>query len=114
MLRGPQHIEAELIHGLRDVARAEEGLAQPLVRIAPLVGRRAVHADIVELDLPDIEHVEFVDHVSTPDLLGRSVSLLQNARRGYKRVSHVHPDFMPDFTPHQDAALNTVANWLKD
>src|SRR5438270_5009983 len=21
---------------------------------------------------------------------------------------------MPDFTPHQDAALNTVANWLKD
>ncbi len=41
MLGGPQHVEAELVHELRHVARGEEGLAQPLVGIAPVVGRRA-------------------------------------------------------------------------
>src|SRR5438105_1984362 len=62
MLRGPQHVEAEFVHGLRDVARREEGLAQLLVRIATLVGRRAGKPDVVELDLTDIEYVKFVDH----------------------------------------------------
>jgi exodeoxyribonuclease-5 len=41
--------------------------------------------------------------------------LLQNAAHGYKRrLSSPIPDFMPDFTPHQDAALQAVARWLKD
>ena len=39
--------------------------------------------------------------------------MLQNAPRGYKPLS-APPDFMPEFTPHQDAALNAVASWLKD
>jgi hypothetical protein len=68
MLGGPQHVEAELVHGLRHVARGEERLAQALVRIAPLVRRRAVAADIVELDLADIEHVEFPDHRASTHL----------------------------------------------
>ena len=62
MLGRPQRVEAELVHGLRDVARRGEDLAQALVRIAPVVRRRAVEADIVELDLADVEHVEFLDH----------------------------------------------------
>ena len=88
MLGGPQHVEAELVHGLRHVARGEERLAQPLVRIAPLVRRRAVEADIVELDLADIEHVEFVDHrVST------HISVMRQACFKTRRVatSALHP-----------------------
>ena len=68
MLGGPQHVEAELVHELGDVARGEEGFRQPLVGIAPLVGRRAVQAHIVELDLADIEDMEFLDHVFFPGL----------------------------------------------
>src|SRR5579863_10434169 len=63
MLRRPQHVEAELVHELGDVAGGEEGLTQPLIGIAPIVGRSAVEPDIVELDLPDIENVKFLDHV---------------------------------------------------
>ena len=62
MLGGPQHVIAEPIHVLRDVARGRRSLPQPLVGIAALIGRRAGEADIVELDLADIEHVELFDH----------------------------------------------------
>ena len=41
---------------------------QPVVGIEPLVGRRAVQAHIVELDLADIEDMEFLDHVFFPRL----------------------------------------------
>ena len=51
---------------LRNVACGREGLAQALVGIAALVGRRAVETDIVELDLADIENVEVSDHASFP------------------------------------------------
>ena len=62
VLGRPQHVEAEVVHELRDVAGGPEGLPQPLVRIAPVVGRRAVEPDVVELDLADIQHVELLDH----------------------------------------------------
>ena len=42
MLGRPQHVETEFIHELRDLARGVEGLAQPLVRIAPVICRSAV------------------------------------------------------------------------
>ena len=86
MLRGPQRVEAELVHELGDVARGEEGLAQPLVGIEPLVGRRAVEPDIVELDLPDIEDVEFLDHVFLPCPLFRNGlgGRVKNIRTGFR------------------------------
>src|SRR6266851_5331898 len=62
MLGGPQRVKAERIHLLRDLARGSENLAQPLARIAPLVGRRAAEPEIVELDLTDIEDMELLDH----------------------------------------------------
>src|SRR5438128_706445 len=68
MLRGPQYVEAEFVHGPRHLARGEERLAQPLVRIAPVIRRRAVEPDVVELNLPDIQHVKLADHVSTLDV----------------------------------------------
>src|SRR5262249_7724345 len=115
MLRGPQHVEAELVHGLRDIARRKECLAQPLVRIAPIVRRRAVDADIVELDLTDIEHVELVDHRASAHFVIIGVKLAS------KRVAWLQApafcislDSMTEFTPHQDAALKAVATWLKD
>src|SRR5262249_17417188 len=58
----PQHVVAETVHELRDVARGGEGLPQAFGGIAPVVGRRAGKADIVELDLADIEHVEVSNH----------------------------------------------------
>ena len=66
VLGDPQHVVAELVHGLRDVLGGGEHLGQPLVGIAPVVGRRAVQPDIVQLDLADIEHVEFPDHALRP------------------------------------------------
>src|SRR6476646_5269913 len=42
MLGRPQHVETEFIHELRDLARGVESLAQPLVRIAPVIRRSAV------------------------------------------------------------------------
>src|SRR5262249_10227297 len=77
VLGGPQHVVAEAVHGLRDVAGGEESLAQPLVGIAPVVGRRTVEPDIVELDLADIEDVEVLDHCpryATPSTIRRSRS----------------------------------------
>jgi hypothetical protein len=62
VLGRPQHVVAEAVHGLRHVARGEEGLAQPVVGIAALVRRRAGEPDILELDLADIEDVEVPDH----------------------------------------------------
>ena len=66
MLRGPQRLEAKLVHELGDITRSEEGLAQPLIGIEPVVRRSTGKADIVELDLPDIENVKFLDHVFLP------------------------------------------------
>ena len=54
---------------LRDVARGEERLAQPLVGIAPVIGGRAVEPDVVELDLADVEDVELLDHGLSPGLV---------------------------------------------
>src|SRR5262249_42692911 len=66
MLGGPQHVEAELVHELGNFARGEIRLAQPLVGISPLVGRGAAKTDIVELDLSDVEDMEFTDHAFPP------------------------------------------------
>src|SRR5262249_50276599 len=62
VLGRPQHVVAEAIHELRHVARGGEGLPQAFRGIAPVVGGRAGAADIVELDLADIEHMEVFDH----------------------------------------------------
>jgi len=62
MLGGPERVEPAFLHDLRNVARRPEGLREPLARITPRVGRRSVKPDIVERDLPDIEHVESLDH----------------------------------------------------
>src|SRR5215475_13759049 len=62
VLGRPQHVVAEAIHELCHVARGGEGLPQAFRGIAPVVGGRAGAADIVELDLADIEHMEVFDH----------------------------------------------------
>src|SRR5215475_9682921 len=62
VLGRPQHVVAEAIHELCHVARGGEGLPQAFRGIAPVVGGRAGAADIVELDLADIEHMEVSDH----------------------------------------------------
>src|SRR5262245_66079897 len=62
VLGRPQHVVAETIHELRHAARSGEGLPQAFRGIAPVVGGRAGKADIVELDLADIEHMEVSDH----------------------------------------------------
>src|SRR5436309_3054110 len=69
MSGAPEAVIAELIHDARDVERGLKHLRQPLVRIAPLVGRRAVEADIVQLDLANIERVKAFDHGGVLPLL---------------------------------------------
>jgi hypothetical protein len=41
MLSRPQHVVAEPIHGLRDIARRRKRLSQARIGIAPVVRRRA-------------------------------------------------------------------------
>src|SRR5205085_9121438 len=62
MLGAPEAVIACFVHDARDVERGLKHLRQPLVRVAPVIGRRAVEANIVELDLPDIERVKAFDH----------------------------------------------------
>ena len=83
VLGRPQRVVAEVVHELRDVARGEERLAQPLVVIAPLVGRRALQPDVLELDLADVQHVEPFDHRSCPLLPGPEYRL----RRGQVKAA---------------------------
>src|SRR5262245_22069526 len=66
MLRRPQHVVAEAVHMLRDIARGRKSLPQALVGITPIVGRRAGYSDIVELDLTDIEDVQVPNHRAFP------------------------------------------------
>ena len=114
MLGGPQHVEAELVHRLRHVARREERLAQPLVRIAPVVRGRAVQPDVVELDLADIEHVELVDHRASTHIAGcYCASLLQNASRGYKRSLCIFRMSCPTSRPIRTPRSRRSPRWLK-
>ena len=71
VLGGPQRVVAELVHHLGDVARGEEHLAEAVVGIAAVVRRRAVEADVVEVDLADIEDVEAFDHGCADPVSGR-------------------------------------------
>src|SRR5262245_46534100 len=66
MFRRPQHVVAEAVHVLRDIAHGRKDLPQALVGVTPIVGRRAGYSDIVELDLADIEDVEVSDHRAFP------------------------------------------------
>ena len=47
-------------------ARGAEDLGEALVGVAALVGGRAVEADVVEVDLADVEDVEAFDHGAFP------------------------------------------------
>src|SRR2546428_71180 len=62
MLGRPERVVSKIVHQLGDVARGEERLAQPLVAVAPGVGRRALQADVLQVDPADVEHVESLDH----------------------------------------------------
>jgi hypothetical protein len=64
VLGRPQGFVAERIHGLRDVARCEESLAQLFVRVPTLVGRGATQTDVLEIDLTDIERGKLRDHLA--------------------------------------------------
>ena len=66
MLGRPQHVIAESVHQLCDVAGRGEDLPQPFGGVASFISGRAGPADVVELDLSDIEHVEVSDHRSNP------------------------------------------------
>src|SRR6516162_5414518 len=65
VLGGPKAVVTELVHQPSDIARGPEYLAQALIRVAAVVRRRAVAADIIELDLTDIERMKPFDHVVT-------------------------------------------------
>ena len=62
MLGGPQRLVAEVVHDLGDLTRGEEDLGEARVGVAAIVGRGAVEADVVEIDLADVENVEAFDH----------------------------------------------------
>src|SRR5262249_17048988 len=76
VLGGPKAVIAELVHQPRHVARRPEHLAQPLVRVPPVVRGRAVKTDIVERDLADIEAVKPSHHLSicSPQLVRRRIA----------------------------------------
>ena len=72
MLGGPQRVVAGFVHHAGDPACGPEHLGEAIVGIAAVIGGRALQADIVEVDLTDIQHVKAFDHVgflSPPCLL---------------------------------------------
>src|SRR5262249_54203604 len=62
MLGGPQHGKPEFIHELCDVARGIESFSQALIRIAPVIRRRALQTNVFEFDLTNVQDVKFADH----------------------------------------------------
>ena len=62
VLGGPEAVVARVVHHPRDVDHRAIGLDDPLVRVAPLVRGRAVAADVVEVDLADVQDGELADH----------------------------------------------------
>ena len=65
VLGRPQRVVAEIVHHASHVARGKEHLAEAFVRIAPVIRRRTVDADIVQVDLADIKDVEAFDHLGS-------------------------------------------------
>jgi hypothetical protein len=62
MLRRPQAVVAQLVHRLGHVLGRREGFHEPLVAVPARLGGRAAEADVLELDLTDVQHGEFADH----------------------------------------------------
>src|SRR5262245_58110161 len=91
MFRRPQHVVAEAVHVLRDIAHGRKDLPQALVGITPIVGGRAGYSDIVELDLADIEDVEVPDHRAFPPsaITVEQTFVLGSCRRGW--LAYAHP-----------------------
>src|SRR5207247_3440544 len=58
----PQRVVAQRVHLLGDVLGRPEHLGEALVRVAARVGRRARQADVLELDLTDVQGVKSLDH----------------------------------------------------
>ena len=78
---GPERVETELVHDFRDAAGHEKRLPEAFAGVAAVVGGRAVFADIVELDVADIEGMEAFDHGGVLGLSGR----LRDKAGGVKR-----------------------------
>src|SRR5690242_5387395 len=85
VLGSPQHVKAELIHQLGNLARSVESVAQALVRIAPLVRRCPFQADVFELDLTDIQNMEFFDHAAPRRSADRMTVTLKDAQAQVSR-----------------------------
>ena len=64
VLGRPEAVEAELVHELGELLGRPVGLDQALVRIAPLVRGLPVTADVLELDVTDVQDGELRDHVT--------------------------------------------------
>ena len=62
MLRQPEGIEALLIHLLGDPGSHVEALYQTFVGVTALVGGRPINADVLQLDVADVENGEMLDH----------------------------------------------------
>src|SRR5262249_13462989 len=62
VLGGPERVVAEVVHQLGDVARGEKRLGEPLVAVAPRVGRRPLQAGVLQLRLADVEHGNSLGH----------------------------------------------------
>src|SRR6266850_86760 len=62
VLGRPQRVVAEGVHLLGDVLRRPEHLGEAVVAVAALVGGHARQADVLELDLTDVQGVKSLDH----------------------------------------------------
>src|SRR5580704_3150473 len=111
MLGGPERIVAQLIHHAGHVARGPEHFAEPRVGIAPFVGRRPVEADLVQVDLSDIQHVEAFDHVTVgpfPWLRGTAQTSPLMPRSMPPRRATCHP---PGMNGTVNGAANRASHW---
>ena len=81
VLRHPQGVEVVTIHHLGHIGGHAKGFDHTLIGITPRVRRCTINTNILQFDVPDIEHGEVFDHDLGPPLV-KSVLIFYTAIKG--------------------------------
>ena len=102
VLRHPQGVEVEAIHHLGHLGGHAKGFDHTFIGITTRVRRHAIMADILQFDVPDIEHREVFDHDLGPPLV-KSVLIFYPASKGQISLEALVLPALPPYAWPQQA-----------
>ena len=103
VLRHPQGVEVVSIHHFGHIGGHAKGFDHTLIGITPHVRRCAIIANILQFDVPDIEHGEVFDHdLETPS--GQVLVLMLYILRARAKLAS-----KPSCCPSSPAAAMTIS-----